>query len=85
MTRKYTTSEARDRFSEVVHIASFGSQRVVLTKHGKDIAAVVPISDLDLLTELERVIDIEDARKSLKEAKSKGFQSLTELIDELDP
>src|SRR4026208_867258 len=46
--RVYTTAEARDRFSEVVNEASYGSKRVLLTRHGKSVAAVVSVADLEL-------------------------------------
>ncbi len=80
--RQYTTGEARDNFSELVNEAAYGAKRVVLTRHGKNVAAVVPISDLELLNELERIIDFEEARKALKEAKS-GSISLMDLKKQL--
>lgn len=70
--RQYTTGEARSRFSEVVNEAAYGAERVVLTRHGKNIAALVPISDLELLHELERIIDVEEAKKALIEATTTG-------------
>lgn len=82
--RKYTTGEARDRFSEVVNEAAYGAERVVLTRHGKDVAAVVPMSDLELLHELERIIDVEEARKALAEAKGAATITLNKLKEELD-
>jgi prevent-host-death family protein len=82
--RQYTTGEARDRFSEVVNEAAFGAQRIVLTRHGKNVAAVVPMSDLELLNELERIIDVEEARKSLLEAKEGSSISLLDLKKQLD-
>ena len=57
--RVYTTAEARDRFSEVVNEASYGSKRVLLTRHGKSVAAVVSVADLELLQQIERILDIE--------------------------
>jgi prevent-host-death family protein len=80
--REYTTGEARNRFSEVINEAVFGDERVVLTRHGKKIAAVVPLSDLELLTELERLIDIEEARKAIAEGKTEGLTSLHDLKKE---
>lgn len=77
--RKYTTGEARDRFAEVVNEAAFGNNRVVLTRHGKDIAAVVPIADLEVFQELERLIDVEEAKRALLEAKTGGSITLDEL------
>jgi prevent-host-death family protein len=80
--REYTTGEARDHFSEVVSAVAFGDERVVLTRHGKPIAAVIPISVLEILRELERIIDLEEAQKALKEGKTEGLTSLEDLKKE---
>lgn len=77
--RKLTTGEARDRFADVVNEAAFGDKRVVITRHGKDVAAVVPMADLELLHELERLIDVEEARAALAEAKASGMTTLAKL------
>ena len=77
--QKLTAGEARERFSDVVNGAAFGAKRVVITRHGKDVAAVVPMSDLELLHELERLIDVEEARTSLAEAQKLGAISLEAL------
>jgi prevent-host-death family protein len=82
--RKYTTGEARDRFAEVVNEAAFGNNRVVLTRHGKDIAAVVPIADLEVFQELERLIDVEEAKRALLEVKTGASISLEELKKKLE-
>lgn len=66
MTR-LPTSEARIRLAEVVNDVAFRGERVVLQRHGKDVAAVVPIEDLALLEELEDRIDLEAARKALRD------------------
>jgi prevent-host-death family protein len=83
MERQYTTGEARNRFSEVINEAAYGAHRVVLTRHGKTIAAVVPISDLELLHELERIIDVEEARQALVEAQTGGAVTLKDLKENL--
>ncbi len=80
--REYTTGEARDRFAEVINETVYGDERIVLTRHGKKIAAVVPLSDLELLIELERLIDIEAARKAIAEGEIEGLTSLDDLKKE---
>lgn len=80
--REYTTGEARDHFSEVINEAVFGDERVVLTRHGKPIAAIVPLSVLELLHELERIIDLDEAQKALKEGKAESLTSLEDLKKE---
>jgi prevent-host-death family protein len=39
-------TEARARFAELVNIVGYGKKRVVLTKHGKPLVALVPAEDL---------------------------------------
>ncbi len=80
---KFTTGEARDRFAEVVNEAAFGKQRVVLTRRGKDIAAVIPISDLNVFHELERLIDVEEAKKALANINDGGTLTLSSLKKQL--
>jgi prevent-host-death family protein len=77
--RKYTTGEARSKFAEVINEAVYGPSRVVLTRRGKEVAAVVPIADLQLLYDLERIIDLNEAEASINQAKKTGTVSLAEL------
>lgn len=58
-------SEARESFSTTINRVAFGGERVVLTRHGRRVAAVVPVEDLDLLEALEDAADLEDARAAL--------------------
>jgi prevent-host-death family protein len=67
-----STVKAREQLSTVINRAAFGKERVVLTRRGKEIVAVVPIEDLRFLEELEKRIDLDDARAALTEAKKKG-------------
>lgn len=67
-----STVKAREQLSTVINRAAFGKERVVLTRRGKEVAAVVPIEDVKLLEELEDRIDLEEARTALAETKSKG-------------
>ena len=63
-----STREARENFSDVINRAAYGKERVVLTRRGKPLVAVVPIEDMELLERLEDEIDIEAAREALKES-----------------
>ncbi len=67
---KVSTVKARDEFSEVINRAAYGKERVVLTRRGKELAAVVPIEDVKFLEELEDRTDLEAARKALAEPGS---------------
>lgn len=67
-----TTVKARKQFADVVNRAAYGKERVVLTRRGKGLAAVVPIEDIEILEKLEDRIDLEDARHALRESGRKG-------------
>lgn len=78
-----STVKAREQLSTVINRAAFGKERVVLTRRGKEVAAVVPIEDVKLLEELEDRIDLEEARTALAEAKSKGTISWEKIKADL--
>ena len=46
---KLTTTEAREMLSELVNRAAFGDERVVLTRHGKEMAVLISMADLEKL------------------------------------
>jgi prevent-host-death family protein len=60
-------SEVRESFSTTVNRVAFGGERVVLTRHGRRVAAVVPIEDLDLLESIEDARDLDEVRAALAE------------------
>ena len=64
-------TQARARFTESVNRVTYRGERIVIQKHGRPVAALVPVQDLALIRELEDRIDLEDARKALAEAKGK--------------
>jgi prevent-host-death family protein len=71
-----STTEAREEFSEIVNRAAYGKERVVLTRHGKRLAAVVPVEDLEALEGLEDNLDVLAAERAEKRAKSKGEKAV---------
>ena len=80
--RKISTSELRDDVSTLVSEAAYGSERFVVTRHGKEVAALVPAADLQLLQELERLVDVEATKEALKQRGE--TTSLKKLKEELD-
>jgi len=63
------SSVARDNFADTLNRVSYKKERVVIRRHGRDVAAVVPIEDLLFLEEIEDRLDLEEALASLKEAE----------------
>jgi prevent-host-death family protein len=75
--------KARDEFSDLVNRAAYGKERVVLTRRGKPLAAVVPLEDVELLERLEDRIDLDEARAALAEARDDGTVSWEEIKAEI--
>ena len=40
-----TTAEARKNMAELVNRAAYGGERFVVTRHGKELAAIVPLAE----------------------------------------
>jgi prevent-host-death family protein len=76
-------SEARESFSTTVNLVAFGGERVVLTRHGRRVAAVVPIEDLDLLESLEDASDLDDVRAALSDPGNRDHIGWEELKTQL--
>ncbi|WP_433424897.1 type II toxin-antitoxin system Phd/YefM family antitoxin [Microtetraspora malaysiensis] len=53
MAEEIPVTQARADFAELVNRAAYGGERIVMTRHGKPIVALVPAADLERLQELE--------------------------------
>ena len=60
-------TELRNRGSEAINRVAYAGERILLQRHGKNVAAIVSIEDLELLQALEDRIDLGAARKALKQ------------------
>jgi prevent-host-death family protein len=65
--RKIASSTARSEFADIVNRAAYAGERIIVHRRKKPVAAVVPLSDLELLEQLEDRIDLEVARERLRE------------------
>ena len=64
-------TDAGKGFSEVITRAARGSDRIVIQRRGKPVAALVSMDDLRLLEALEDRLDVEAARKALADPKNR--------------
>ena len=62
-------AELRNNLGEAVNRAAYGGERVILTRRGKGVVALVSLDDLATLEALE---DQEDLRSALKARKETG-------------
>lgn len=72
MVAQLSVQEAREQLADLLNRAAYGKERIILTRRGKPVVAVVPIEDLQLLQDLEDQLDLEEARAALAEAREKG-------------
>ncbi len=71
-----TASEVRAHLSDMLTKVARQGSRVVVTRGGKKFAALVPLEDLEFLESLEDRLDIEDAKKALKEPGSVPWEKV---------
>ena len=80
---RISASQARQGFADLINRAGYAGERVILLKHGKEVAALVPVVDMIMLELLENQFDITDTRASVTEALKQGTTSLDDLRAEL--
>ena len=73
--KSVSTTEVREAVAEYLNEVAYGRERVVIRRHGKDLAALIPIEDLRFLErleeELEDHLDLDDARAALADPKNR--------------
>lgn len=68
MAKSVTVSEARQDFADVVNRVAYGRERVTVVRRGRDLVAIVPMSDVLLLEAIEDELDLTTARAALADA-----------------
>lgn len=66
-------SEFKNEIAETLNRVSYAGERVLLQRHGKDVAALVSLKELKILEEIEAKedeIDLREAKKVLQKIKS---------------
>lgn len=71
-----TAAKARENFAEVINQVAYGKERMVLTRRGRELVAVVPIEDLKALQALEDQIDLEEGKARLADIKEGREQTV---------
>jgi prevent-host-death family protein len=54
MAREIPVTQARDELADLVNRVAYGDERVVLTRHGRPVAALVSPGDLSVLEQHDR-------------------------------
>ena len=72
---KLSASELRRDLSRSISRVVYTKERIRV-KRGRDAVAIVPLEDLELIEELENRLDLEAARKALKEPGSRPWEEI---------
>jgi prevent-host-death family protein len=64
---RVSVSQARVDFADLVNRAAYKQERVIVTRRGRAIAAIVPIDDVAYLERLEDEYDLQEALKVLND------------------
>lgn len=78
------TAEARRQLADLVNRVAYGKERVVLTRHGRAVAALVPMEDLSLLERVRARLRRRRVEQAVREAESGDAVSWESLRDELE-
>ncbi|OLC37770.1 MAG: hypothetical protein AUH28_03425 [Acidobacteria bacterium 13_1_40CM_56_16] len=84
---KVAVIDARKDLADILNRAAYGKERVVLTRRGKDVAAIVPMDDLAILEAIEDHMDVAESEKILERVKrgSEETFSLDEVKAKYQP
>ena len=79
-----STAEARRNMAELLNRAAYGGERFVVTRHGKELVAIVPLEDATHLDRLRALLEKRDFEAALREIAEAGTVSWDEVCRELD-
>jgi prevent-host-death family protein len=83
-SEEFSFSDARTHLAEIANGVAYAGKRVIITRKGKRLVAMVPIEDLETLEAIEDRIDLDDAKKALSDAKKSGTISWESIKRKLD-
>lgn len=79
-----TTAEARKNIAELVNRAAYGGERFVVTRHGKELVAIVPLHEATLLERLRGLLENHDYEAALSAIDDAGTVPWAEVKRDLD-
>lgn len=77
------TVDAKEQFTDLVNRVIHNKDRIILTRRGKEVAAIVPYEDLQILLASQNKTDLQEAVDALKQAREQGTISLEDFKEEL--
>lgn len=77
-------NDAKEEFSELLHRVSHNKERVILTRRGKEVAAIISLDDFARLQQSLSKTDLEEAVDALQEVRQKGAATLDDLRHDIE-
>jgi prevent-host-death family protein len=81
--KRITTAEARKDLADLLNRAAYGKERFVVTRHGKELVAIVPLEEVTLLDRLRALLSRKDFERALAEMEDDGTVAWDEVRREL--
>jgi prevent-host-death family protein len=78
-----TTRELRDKLSELVGRCAYGGDRFVVKRHGKPLAAIVPLEDMYVAQYFEDQLDSADYQQAVEAGDLENTRPWNEIKAEL--
>lgn len=78
-----SAADAKEELPELLNRVSHYKEHIIITRRGKEIAALIPIEDLQLIKESQNKNDLQEAVESLKQAREEGTITLQQLKNEI--
>jgi prevent-host-death family protein len=82
--KQVTTAQARKHMAELVNRAAYGGERFVVTRHGKELVAIVPLQEATLLDRVRGLLEARDYEAALQEVRDVGTVAWEDVRRELD-
>jgi|TARA_B100001971_G_C18091042_1_gene483514 prevent-host-death family protein len=82
--KQITTAEARKHLAELLNRAAYAKERFVVTRHGKELVAIVPLEEVTLLDRLRALLSKKDFEAAIQEMEDSGTLSWDEVRRDLD-
>ena len=81
---RITTAEARKQMAELLNRAAYGKERFVVTRHGNELVAIVPLEEVTLLDRLRGLLARKEFDAALEEMTEAGTRSWDDVRRDLD-
>jgi prevent-host-death family protein len=81
--RTVPAAELRNHGSDIINAVAYGNEQIVLTRHGKPVAAIVSLLVLEALKDAEDRVDRDGVRRARADVRKHGTITLEQIKSSL--